>query len=116
MQQPMQPKADQKQVDWAQIAANPRFKQLHRKKVRFLFGWWLISTVIYVIFLVCANLTQKLFSWRVIGDINFGYLAILGLFIYCWFIAGFYASWANKVADKITDDLIGELKRGGMQK
>jgi len=105
---------EQQRTDWAQVAANPRFVDLHRKKVRFLFGWWAISTIIYVIFLVCANLAGKLFAWPVIGDINFGYLAILGLFIYCWFVAGFYAFWANKVADKITVDLIDELKEGGM--
>ena len=105
---------EQVRTDWTQIAQNKRFVELHHKKVKFLFGWWIISTIIYVSFLACANLAQKLFSWQIIGDINFGYLAVLVLFIYCWVIAGYYASWSNRVSDKITDDLVKDLKKGGL--
>ncbi|HTY21543.1 MAG TPA: DUF485 domain-containing protein [Desulfomonilaceae bacterium] len=108
---------EEKKADWAAIAANPRFAELHHRKVGFLFGWWIISIIIYVIFLVCSILfAQSFFAWRVIGDINIGYLLILVLFVYCWWLAGYYASWANKVSDRITTELVEELKEGGMQK
>ena len=106
---------EQGKADWSKIARNPRFRELHRRKVKFLFGWWIFSTVIYVIFLVTANLGQKLYGWRVIGDINLGYLLVLALFVYCWFVAGYYASWANKFSDKMTADLVEELKQGGIK-
>lgn len=115
MEQPVKANVEPANAYWARIASNPKFKDLHRKKVKFLFGWWIFSTVIYIVFLASANLAGNLFGWRIIGDINFGYLAVLTLFVYCWFIAGFYAAWANKVADKITEELIGELKKGGLQ-
>jgi len=108
---------EERKADWAQIAANPRFQELHGRKVKFLFGWWIFSIIIYVIFLVCSILfAQSFFAWRVIGDINIGYLLILVLFVYCWWLAGYYASWANKVSDRITTELVEELKEGGMQK
>lgn len=105
-----------KQTDWAQVAMNPRFVELHRRKVKFLFGWWIASTVIYVVFLVCASLVSRLFAWRVMGDINFGYLCVLSLFVYCWIVAGYYASWANRVSDKITTELVEGFKKGGIEK
>jgi len=108
---------EEKTADWGKIASNPRFQELHARKEKFLFGWWIISIIIYVIFLACANLmAQSVFAWRVIGDINVGYLLILVLFVYCWCLAGYYASWANKVADKITTELVEEFKEGGIQK
>jgi uncharacterized membrane protein (DUF485 family) len=107
---------EEKRAEWGQIATNSRFMELARRKKQFLFGWWIISIVIYVIFLVSANLAQKVFAWRVLGDINLGYLLILILFVYCWWLAGYYASWANKVADKITTEVLEEFKGGGRQK
>ncbi len=103
----------QSKTDWARIAANPKFMELHRRKVKFLFGWWIISTIIYLILLVGAGLTPGLFATRIVGDINFGYLFIISLFIYGWIIAGYYASWANRVSDKITAELVEEFKEGG---
>ncbi len=37
----------QKTYDWAAIAKDPRFIELHHKKSRFLFGWWIFSSVYY---------------------------------------------------------------------
>jgi uncharacterized membrane protein (DUF485 family) len=102
-------------TEWAKIAANPKFVELHRRKVRFLFGWWLISTLVYLAILLGAGLAPKLFAGRVIGDINFGYFFILSMFVYCWFIAAYYASWANRVSDKLTAELVQELKEGGVK-
>ncbi|MGO9119216.1 MAG: DUF485 domain-containing protein [Desulfomonilaceae bacterium] len=107
---------EEHRTDWAQVARDPKFVELRRRKERFLFGWWIISTVIFIIFLVCSILATKVFALRVIGDINVGYLLILLLFIYCWFIAGYYAWWANKVSDPLTTGLLAEFREGGTQK
>ncbi|MGO8881653.1 MAG: DUF485 domain-containing protein [Desulfomonilaceae bacterium] len=107
---------EQNRADWSAIARNPKFKELRRRKEKFLFGWWIVSAVIFVIFLVVANLGRKAYGWCVIGDINLGYLLVLALFVYCWFIAGYYASWANRFSDKMTADLVAELKQGGIKK
>ncbi|MGO8820595.1 MAG: DUF485 domain-containing protein [Desulfomonilaceae bacterium] len=109
-------RVEQNRADWSAIARNPKFKELRRRKEKFLFGWWIVSAVIFVIFLVVANLGRKVYGWCVIGDINLGYLLVLALFVYCWFIAGYYASWANRFSDKMTADLVEELKQGGIKK
>ncbi|MGC8605823.1 MAG: DUF485 domain-containing protein [Desulfomonilaceae bacterium] len=107
---------EQNRTDWSEIARNPRFRELRRRKEKFLFGWWIVSATIFVIFLVVANLGRNLYGFRVVGEINLGYLLVLALFVYCWFIAGYYASWANRFADKMTADLVEEFKQGGFKK
>ncbi|MBF0531453.1 MAG: DUF485 domain-containing protein [Deltaproteobacteria bacterium] len=99
--------------DWSRVAKHPKFVELHRRKTGFLLGWWLISTILYLFLLIGAGTAPKLFSWRVIGNINFGYLLMISLFVYCVVIAGYYAYWANRVPDRITRELLEELKRGG---
>ena len=106
----------QNERDWAQIARNPKFVELHRRKVTFLFGWWMISTLVYLVLLVGAGLAPKLFAWRIVGDINFAYVFVISLFIYCWAVAGYYALWANRVSDKLTADLVKEFKQSGVKK
>jgi uncharacterized membrane protein (DUF485 family) len=114
--QPDGQKAGSKQADWGRIAKDPRFVELHRKKMRFLFGWWIVSTLIYLAILISAGTAPRLFGARVIGDMNFGYIIILSSFIYCWFVAGYYASWANRVSDKLTAKLVEEFRQGGTGK
>jgi uncharacterized membrane protein (DUF485 family) len=104
------------ETDWAQITTNPKFVELHRRKVKFLFGWWIVSTIIYLVLLIGAGLAPKLFACRIVGDINFGYVFIISLFIYCWAVAGYYAVWANRVSDKITAELVAEFEEAGVKK
>ncbi len=106
---------EQKTADWAQFAKDPAFVELHRRKVRFLFGWWIVSTIIYLFLLAGAGLAPRLFAKQIIGDINFGYLFILVSFVYGWFVAGYYAYWANKFSDKMTADLVERFRQGGAQ-
>lgn len=99
----------QKQEDWAAIARNPKFMEIHRRKTLFLFGWWIFSSVFYFLLPIGAGSAQELFKWKVIGNINFGYLFALSQFFVSWAIAIYYASWANKVSDRLTDELKKEL-------
>ena len=107
---------EEKKADWGEVARSVRFKDLALRKKKFLFGWWIVSTAFYIIFLVGAGLAQKFYSLRVIGDINVGYLLVLIMMIYCFLISVYYAYWANKVSDKITTDLVEEFKEGGLYK
>ncbi len=106
----------ERKIDWAQVARNPKFVELHRRKVKFLFGWWMISAIIYLALLLSVGLAPDLIATRIVGDINFGYFFIMSLFIYGWFIAGYYAFWANRVSDKITAQLVEELKEGEIKR
>jgi uncharacterized membrane protein (DUF485 family) len=98
------------QEDWAAIAKNPKFIELHRRKAYFLFGWWIFSTIYYFLLPIGAGSAQELWRWKVIGNINFGYLFALSQFFVSWALAMYYAAWANKVSDRLTNELIEELK------
>jgi len=99
----------EKQYDWAAIAQNPKFKELHHKKSAFLFGWWIFSTVYYFLLPIGAAYTPGLFKIKVIGVINFGYIFALSQFFVSWGLAHYYAHVANKDFDRMTKSLIDEL-------
>ncbi|MGD9817639.1 MAG: DUF485 domain-containing protein [Desulfomonilaceae bacterium] len=100
----------QKQEDWAAIARNPKFIEIHKRKTAFLFGWWIFSTVYYFLLPIGAGASPGFFGIKVIGNINIGYLFALSQFFVSWAIAIYYASWANRVSDRLTNELIDELK------
>jgi uncharacterized membrane protein (DUF485 family) len=100
----------EKQYDWAAIAKNPKFVELHHKKSAFLFGWWIFSTVYYFLLPIGAAYTPGLFKIKVIGVINFGYVFALSQFIVSWALAHYYAHVANKDFDRLTRELVDELK------
>jgi uncharacterized membrane protein (DUF485 family) len=101
---------DIKTSDWASIARNPKFVELHHRKAVFLFGWWIFSTVFYFLLPIGAGSAPGFFSVKVFGHINAGYLFALSQFFVSWAIAIYYASWANKVSDRLTRELLDELK------
>lgn len=100
-------------IDWATIAKKPRFVELHRRKCLFLFGWWAFSTVYYLLLPIGAGGHPELFSWKIAGDLNFGCLFVLSQFVVCWAIALLYLAWSNRVSDRITSELLEEIRTGG---
>ncbi|HMN01965.1 MAG TPA: DUF485 domain-containing protein, partial [Geobacter anodireducens] len=77
----------EKQYDWASIAKNPKFVELHRKKTTFLVGWWVFSTVYYFLLPIGAAYAPGLFKIKILSNINFGYLFALSQFFVSWGIA-----------------------------
>lgn len=100
----------EQQTDWAAIAKNPKFEEIHHRKAVFLFGWWIFSCVYYFLLPIGAGSAQGLYSVKIIGNINFGYLFALSQFFVSWAIALYYAWWANSVSDRLTSELLDELK------
>lgn len=101
-----------KPEDWTAITRNPKFVEIHKRKTFFLFGWWIFSTIYYFLLPIGAGAAPGLFGVKVIGNINFGYLFALSQFFVSWGIAMYYASWATRVSDRLTSELLDELKLG----
>jgi uncharacterized membrane protein (DUF485 family) len=99
----------QQTYDWAAIAKDPRFIELHHKKSRFLFGWWIFSSVYYFLLPIGAAYAPDLFKIQMIGRINFGYVFALSQFFVSWWLALYYAKVANRDFDRMTRELIQEL-------
>ena len=53
---------------------------------------------------------QELFKVKVIGVVNFGYVFALSQFFVSWGLAHYYAHVANKDFDRLTRELVDELK------
>lgn len=99
--------------DWKDIAANPKFKELSKRKFAFLLGWWLFSTIFYFCLPIAAGYTNSqsdFFNTQIIGHVPLLYLFALSQYGVCLFIAIYYDYWANRTADKLTSELLDELK------
>lgn len=103
----------QASINWVAIDADPRFQELHRKKVGFLFGLMIFSIVFYFLLPVGAAYFQGLFSIKVWGPVNVGLLFALSEFVVAWGIAFYYSRHANKVFDAMAKELIRDAEKIG---
>lgn len=78
-------------LNWGAIDADPRFRELHRRKTRFLWGLMAFSVVYYFALPVGAAYLSDVFSIRLWGRVNVGLLFALSEFVVAWGIAFFYA-------------------------
>jgi uncharacterized membrane protein (DUF485 family) len=103
----------QASINWAAIDADPRFQDLHRRKVRFLFGLMAFSIIYYFLLPVGAAYFQDFFSIKVWGPVNVGLVFALSEFVVAWGIAFYYSNHANKVFDEMAKELIRDAERIG---
>jgi uncharacterized membrane protein (DUF485 family) len=102
-------------INWAAIDSDPRFRDLHDRKTRFLWGLMAFSVVYYFLLPIGAAYFTDLYKVKVFGPINVGLLFALSQFIVAWGIAYYYARRASQfddMAEKIARDadLIGGRK------
>ncbi|MBS0376325.1 MAG: DUF485 domain-containing protein [Proteobacteria bacterium] len=101
-------------IDWAAVIADPRFQQLHRKKMGFLWGLMTFSVVYYFLLPVGAAYYQDLFKVQVWGVINVGLLFALSEFVVAWAIAIYYSRVANREFDRLAAEIAADFaKRTG---
>ena len=101
------------QAEYAEIAKHPKFRELSRKKVRFLVGWWLFSTIFYFGLPIWAGnttLQSDVGNMKVIGNVPLLYLYALAQYALSIAIALYYTYWANKYADRLTEELLRDLR------
>src|SRR4029453_7702147 len=78
--------AQVRSVDWVAIEAHPRFRELHRRKSRFLWGLMAFSVLYYFLLPIGAAYWPALFPHRVWGPINVGLLFALSEFAVAWLV------------------------------
>ncbi len=103
------------QLDWKAIDSEPRFQELHRKKVTFLWGLMIFSLIFYFLLPVGAAYFQDLYKVKVWGPVNVGILFALLQFVVAWGIAFYYARRANAEFDPMAAAIVrdAEKKLGG---
>ena len=101
-------------MNWAAVNADPRFRDLHRRKSRFLWGLMAFSVVYYFLLPIGAAYFTDLFKTKVWGVINFGLLFAWSEFIVAWGIAWIYARRANTEFDALAAEINRDaMKNGG---
>jgi uncharacterized membrane protein (DUF485 family) len=78
-------------LNWAAIDADPRFKELHRRKSTFLWGLMAFSVVYYFALPLGAAYLTDVYKIKVWGPINVGLVFALSEFIVAWGIAFVYS-------------------------
>jgi uncharacterized membrane protein (DUF485 family) len=88
-------------VDWAAVNADPRFRELHRRKSRFLWGLMAFSVVYYFMLPLGAAYATDLFRVKLWGPINVALVFAWSEFLVAWGIAFVYARRANREFDAL---------------
>lgn len=101
-------------MNWAAVNADPRFRDLHRRKTRFLWGLMAFSVVYYFLLPIGAAYFTDLFKTKVWGVINFGLIFAWSEFLVAWGIAWIYARRANSEFDALAAEINRDaMKNGG---
>ena len=100
-------------MDWSAIEADTRFRDLHRRKARFLWGLMLLSVLYYFALPIGAAYFQDVYRVRVWGPINVGLLFALSQFLVAWGIAWVYARRANREFDALAAEVNASAQAKG---
>lgn len=102
-------------LDWKAIDSEPRFQELHRKKMTFLWGLMIFSLIFYFLLPIGAAYFQDLYKVKVWGPVNIGIVFALLQFVVAWGIAFYYARRANAEFDPMAAAIVrdAEKKLGG---
>lgn len=96
-------------IDWAEIAADPRFQILHRRKVRFLSGLMLASLTCFFLLPIGAAWHPEFFRVRISGAVNIGILLAFSEFLMVWVVAALYLRRANREFDWLMAEVNAEI-------
>lgn len=95
-----------KTVDWAAVNADPRFRDLHRRKSRFLWGLMGFSVLYYFLLPLGAAYASDVFKVKLWGPVNVGLVFAWSEFLVAWGIAFVYARRANAEFDTMTAEIV----------
>jgi uncharacterized membrane protein (DUF485 family) len=96
-------------IDWAAIDADPRFQQLHRRKVGFLTLLMGFSIGYYFLLPAGAAWFPEVFRIKLVGELNVGILFALSEFIVAWAVAALYTRRANREFDRLAEEINNEI-------
>lgn len=104
-------------IDWAEIAGDPRFQLLHRRKTRFLAALMLFSVGYFFLLPVGAALYPGFYRLPVSGAVNLGLVLALSEFAMAWLVAAIYLRRANREFDRlaaaINDEVLAQRRQRG---
>jgi uncharacterized membrane protein (DUF485 family) len=94
-------------INWNEIAASDRFRQLLRAKRRFVLPAMIFFIAYYFALPLLVGYARPLMEKPVIGAVNLAYLFAFSQFFMAWIIAALYVRAANRF-DKMAREVIEE--------
>ncbi|MCC6504858.1 MAG: DUF485 domain-containing protein [Aquimonas sp.] len=98
-------------VNWAAVDADPRFRELHRRKTVFLWSLMAFSIAYYFLLPIGAAYATDLFKTKVWGPINVGLIFAWSEFLVAWGIAFIYARRANREFDALAAEINNDASK-----
>lgn len=92
-------------VDFEMIEQTEEFKELKRRKYRFIFPVPILFIIYYLLFIVMSAYQQDLMAKFVFGNLTFGYLFGISYYLVIWILAFVYVFKARQY-----DRLVEEIK------
>ncbi|SRR5579862_295175 len=97
-----EPPQEEKFADWDAVAATEEFRQLLRRKARFIVTACVFFITYYFALLVLVGYAPRLMERKVIGVVNIAYLFALSQFFMAWIIAALYVRAAARYDETAT--------------
>lgn len=104
---------NEQSYDWQEILKSKGFIRLQRKKTNFLVSLWLLGSLPYLLLICGAAYAPGLFSVKLLGRANVGYLFCMLQFFTMIFISVYYHYKTGKDFDPLTRELVEEIHNGG---
>ena len=90
---------EEPQHDWEAVRQTPEFRELVRRKRRFIIPATIFFLVWYLLLPLGNGLAPALMKTKIIGNINLAYLFALSEFVMVWVITYLYIRRSEKVFD-----------------
>lgn len=98
--------------DWAALATNPKFVELHKKKKAFLLTLWCLGSFFFYALPICAGYFPDVMKVKILGRLNIGYFFCLFEFAMTWAIAIIYTHKSNTYFDPLTKEVLVDITQG----
>ncbi len=98
--------------NWAELATNPKFVELHKKKKAFLLTLWCLGSIFFYALPICAGYFPDVMKVKILGRLNLGYFFCLFEFAMTWAIAIIYTHKSNTYFDPLTKEVLVDITQG----
>ena len=88
-------------VHWEGLEQTVEFRELVRRRFRFVFPATIFFLVYYFLLPLGNGLVPDLMKTRVVGQVNIAYLFALSEFVMAWVLAALYIRKANGLFDSL---------------
>lgn len=91
--------------EYIMIEQSEEFKELKRRKYRFIFPVPLLFIAYYLFFIVMSAYAQDFMSQPLLGNLTTGYLFGISYYLVIWILAFVYVLKARQY-DKLVDEIV----------